>query len=437
MIKMKNLIALFFGLLCMSSFAEEVIVASKFGEDSIQCVRNRSIYREFVKQKNYDDAIQPWSWAYTNCPQSSKNIFVDGAKIFKYRIKKAKSDKTLKIALADSLIALYDARIQFFGQEGYVLGLKGADLLRYFPERLDEAFNCLKTSVETKENKSKATALFSYFKASVAKFENKSISKIEMIEVYAVVADYVDYNLRIDSKSNKYYVQASEKIENLFAPFATCEDLVAMFENKYSETPDDLILLKRIVKNLQEDCKDASLYYSAVSKLHVAEPSAFSAYNMGGLSVKNKKYSDAIKFYKQAIEISSSESDKSKYYLGLANAYFKAGKPSEARKNAYISLEKNPEWGKPLILIGDLYVASATDCSSNAFEAGMVYSAAIDKFIRAKNVDSSVSEIANKKIITYTKYLPTTEDAFFSDSKDGDSFRVGCWINEATKVRIK
>ena len=76
MTNMKNLITLFFGLLCMSSFAAEAIVDSRFGTDSVQCVRNRSIYREFVKQKNYDDAIQPWSWAYANCPQSSKNIFI-------------------------------------------------------------------------------------------------------------------------------------------------------------------------------------------------------------------------------------------------------------------------------------------------------------------------------------------------------------------------
>lgn len=258
-----------------------------------------------------------------------------------------------------------------------------------------------------------------------------------MIEVYATVADYVDYNLEKESKSKKYYVQASEKIENLFAPFATCEDLVAMFQIKYSESPDDLVLLKRVVKNLQEDCKDAPLYYNAASKLHEVEPSAFSAYNMGGLSVKNNKYSDAIKFYKQAIEISESDSDKSKYYLGLANAFFKSKNYSESRRNAYVAMEKNPEWGKPFLLIGDLYIASVSDCGSNAFEMGMVYSAAIDKFISAKNIDPSVKEISNNKIATYSKYLPSNEDAFFSNSKDGDSYKVECWINETTKVRIK
>ena len=65
------------------------------------------------------------------------------------------------------------------------------------------------------------------------------------------------------------------------------------------------------------------------------------------------------------------------------------------------------------------------------------YSAAIDKFIAAKNMDSSVAELANKKIASYSKYLPTNEDAFFNGYKEGDTYTVGCWINESTKVRIK
>jgi hypothetical protein len=52
-------------------------------------------------------------------------------------------------------------------------------------------------------------------------------------------------------------------------------------------------------------------------------------------------------------------------------------------------------------------------------------------------MDSSVADLAAKKIATYSKYLPNNEDAFFNGYKEGDSYKVGCWINESTKVRIK
>ena len=90
-----------------------------------------------------------------------------------------------------------------------------------------------------------------------------------------------------------------------------------------------------------------------------------------------------------------------------------------------------------MLLLGDIYVASANECGSNSFESAMLYSAAIDKFIIAKNMDSSVADLANKKIAIYSKYLPTNEDAFFNGYKEGDTYTVGCWINESTKVRIK
>ena len=66
----------------------------------------------------------------------------------------------------------------------------------------------------------------------------------------------------------------------------------------------------------------------------------------------------------------------------------------------------------------------------------MVYSAAIDKFIQAKNIDNTVEDAANKKIATYSKYLPSNEDAFFSGAKEGSTFQVGCWINESTKFDL-
>lgn len=414
------------------------IADSKFGSDSVQCVTNISLYREYVKQKNYDDALTPWRKAYELCPKATKNIYIDGAKLFKYLIKKNKGNKELQTAYLDSLETLYDNRIANFGKEDYVLGLKGSDMMKYSFSDLDRAFSYLKQSVEGQKTKSKASALFSYFKAAKEKHKAKSFDKSQVLEVYAIVADYLDVNISVESKSKKFYVKAAENVEKLFVPFATCEDLIAMFDAKYQEFPDDLNLLKRIVKVLdKKDCTDAEVYFSAARKLHEVEPSALSAYNMGNLSIKKNKSSDAIAFFKQSLDLTEVDADKANSYYGLSAAYFKSGNNSTARSYAYKALEISPSWGKSMLLIGDIYAASANECGSNTFESAMLYSAAIDKFIAAKNMDSSVADLAAKKIATYSKYLPNNEDAFFNGYKEGDSYKVGCWINESTKVRIK
>ena len=206
---MKNTILLVMSFLAVTTVAEPVFTEGKFGADSVECVKNISVYREFIKQKNYADAVSPWRWAYLNCPKSTKNLYVDGSKIFKYLIKNAKENKPLQSALVDSLMLMYDQRITIFGQEGYVLGLKGADMLKLRPKNLEEAFILLQKSVEMQGVKSKATALATYFQSATKKFEAGTFSKSDVLEVYSIVADHIDFNINKGGKSQKFYVQAA------------------------------------------------------------------------------------------------------------------------------------------------------------------------------------------------------------------------------------
>ena len=411
---------------------------SKFGNDSIACITNISLYREFVKQKNYNDAIQPWRKAYADCPRASKNIYIDGSKIYNYLIKQNKGNPDLQKAYLDTLMTIYDQRITFFGKESYVLGLKGSDMIKYSFGDPELAFNILKQSVESLGQKSKATPLFSYFKAATVKFKAQTLTKPEVLEIYSLVSDYLSINASKESKSQKYYIKASDNVEKLFVPFASCENLVNMFDNKYQSTPDDINLIKRIVKILdKKDCQDAEVYYEAATKLHQSEPSSLSAYNMGNLSLKKNKAKDAIGFFNQAIEMTDNDTEKANAYYGLAGAYFKMANYSNARNNANKAMQLRSDWGKPMMLIGEMYAASSSQCGGNAFESAMLYSAAMDKFIAARNMDNTIAELANKKIASYSNYLPSNEDAFFNGYKEGDNYSIECWIGETTKVRIK
>ena len=104
---MKKYIFLFSAFLSITLSANP-LVGSKFGSDSVQCVTNISLYREYVKQKNYDDALTPWRKAYALCPKATKNIYIDGAKIYKHLISKNKGVVELQKAYLDSLETLYD-----------------------------------------------------------------------------------------------------------------------------------------------------------------------------------------------------------------------------------------------------------------------------------------------------------------------------------------
>jgi len=422
-------------LFCVLFLAGEVKSQNKYGEDSVNCVINLSLYREYYKQKNYDDAIKPWRWVYNNCPSSSGNIFKNGPTLIKYLMKKNPENKQ---AYIDTLMMIYDKRIEYFGKQGYVLGKKGADLIKYNPSNYEDAYSILGKSLEMQGNSSEAGALLAYFKAATLMEKNKKLDKQAVLECYARVAEIIDYNILNNVKTAKYYTQSSEIIESFFAPYANCDDLIGIFSTKFNSETEDVDLLKRIIRLLDsKECNDNPLYFDAATKLHSLSPSALSASKMGKLNVVKKKYSQAIDYFKQAVELEEEDKKRARYYLELADAYRSSGSYSTARMMAYKSSELRSEWGEPFISIANIYASSVKKCSSSDFETATIYWLVVDKFIKAKSVDSSVAEKANKAIATYSKFFPNTEQCFFEGIESGQTFIVECWINEKTKVRTR
>ena len=108
-----------------------------------QCEEDYAIYRNEYKQKNYDEALKSWRKVYNNCPEFNQNTFSNGPKLYHHRIK---TDKENKFLYLDTLMMIYDARIQYFQRREYVLGKKGVDLLKYDENRVSEAYEMLKGS---------------------------------------------------------------------------------------------------------------------------------------------------------------------------------------------------------------------------------------------------------------------------------------------------
>jgi len=311
---------------------------SKFGSDSVACIENLSLFREYYKQKNYVDALKPWRWTFNNCPKSSGNIYKNGPKIFKERMK---VDKENKAAYLDTIMMIFDQRIQYFGKEGYVLGLKGYELVIADKNRSAEALSILDKSITLDGNNADFRAVYGYMKAMVNLEKLGEKTKQDVLEAYARISEVIDYNIVNESKVTKYFIQYAEKIENLFTPYANCEDLVTLFSAKFDPTTEDVSFLNRVTKVLEKkECTTEQLFFDASSRLYDLDPSASSADKMAKMSIAKGKSSDAIEFATKAIEMEEVGNQKAIYYLGLADAYRNAGSFSLARNAVYSALEQ-------------------------------------------------------------------------------------------------
>ncbi len=400
------------------------------------CETNYAIYRNNYKQKNYEEALVSWRKVFNECPSYNQNTFANGPKLYHEKIKK---DKENQLIYLDTLMTIYDDRIEYFGRRDYVLGKKGVDLLKYDPNRFTEAYEMLKVSVDALGNLTDPTVLVSYFKVlDDVQRSSEEVTKQDVLDAYVAVSDIISYNMINNEKYAKYYETAQTNVENIFAPYASCDDLIKVFKERLEIGTDNISLLKKITSLLdKKDCTENEVFYTAAIQLHELDPTAKSAYDMGNMSIAKKNYSDAVSYYNQAIELQEDVDYKASYYLKLSYAYQMKGSYSDARSAANSASAFKPEWGEPYLILGDIYVSSASNCGTSNLERGSVYWIAVDMFSKAKSIDNVLAEKANKRISTYSKYFPSKEDCFFNDIEAGSSYKVGCWIGRSTRVRTR
>ncbi len=411
--------------------------------DSVECIKNLSVYKDpYFKSGDYQKALGYWRKACKVCPKSQESLYINGGKMYEKFIEDEKDGPTAE-KYVDTLFMLYDRRIENFGREGYVLGRKGAIMMKYRGKKTEDikaAYEVLKKSFELQGNKAEAAAIASYGQAIFLLIKQNELTCETMIAAYPEMSAVITYNIKNQKREQKVkvYKIVQENLDKMFSPCASCEDLVRIFSPKFESNPDDVDQMKLIMKILNySKCVEEKLYKNVAERLFEKEPSAESAVNIGNLFVKDNNCSKAIEYYKKAAEQADDNDMKIDAYIKAAKCYNKIGQYSSSRTYAQKALGVNPNYGEAYIVIGDAYAASVNDCGEGECLSKSVYWAAVDKYKKAKAVDPSVTSVANSKISAYTAQFPKTSDCFFNGLNEGDSYTVGCWINEETIVRVQ
>ncbi len=475
------LIAAMIGM-AMSAFAQEA-AESKYGADSATCVTNLSIYGEAYKQWEAAkfapesvsmEMISAWREVLLNCPRSSQLIYTRGEKIMDYLIR---TNPAQKDAYIDTICMMMDNRAKYFptdpktgaSQVANIMGRKGLLIYTYNKNRYEEAYNVLKDAVALDPSQLQGAYLDTYFKATIDMVNNNKAEKMTVIDVYQELSEVIDANIKVlaegvveletakadaeaagDAEAVAGFDKQIEKneksinnnkgtksnLDNLFQPYASCDDLIKVFSAKMAETPDDVNLLKRITTILdKKDCTESKLFLDAAVRLNELEPSPESSYSLGIKFFKDKKYSEAATFFEQATKTENNDR-RYRAYRNLGMCYENMGSLSRARDIYRRAAQVDPTNGEPYLLIGMLYAGSAKQFSGE-IESGAVYWAAVDKCQKAKSIDASCAEKANALIRAYSSAFPTMEKIFFNDYNEGQSYQVGGWIGETTTIRAR
>lgn len=426
----------------------------KYGQDSVRCVTNLSLYRDYYKQwqnskfKNDDlgnTTYKYWMYCFNECPIASQNLYTHGVKLVEFKIESQK-DSLIADKYIDTLMLVYNQRIQYFGNSkkyptGYIKGRQAVDLFQFRKKASNEYYPLFKESFDLMKDETEPTVLYGYFVSSI-QYVKDDHAKIELAyETYMKVNDALQNN--INSKSEEEaepYKKVLNNLEPIMVQIATCENLVKVFEPKFDENPTDTILARNLVRLFElRMCTKENLYFKALEQVHKIAPNAQSAYSMGKMALERELYDQAEGYLNQAIEMTSDSlsSKKADTYLLLADIYNKTGKLAKAREAARNVLKLRPDDAFAYLIIGELYVKSASSCTFK--DLPVAYWVAADMFAKAASVatDEKIKDIAQKQLAVIRKNFPVQTDIFMRNLTEGQSFTVECWINETTTVRAR
>ncbi len=411
-----------------------------------ECTVNISLFNESAKNKQFADALGPWNAVYEQCPGAQRAIYSRGRDIVLWELDQQKDDASYK-KVFDKLMGMYDNRIKYFGNDeryptAWIQGIKALDYVaKVKNDNLKKpAYEWLQKSIDGLNEKSELSVLNQFIILSYG------IYKAEPTHAEKYIADYLKVNGILetisaseDPKIAESALKTKQSLETLFAQSgaADCKTLDGIYKNKVAEKKTDKDFLNSVISFYRKvRCNESEVYFAASVAVHKIDPTAESAAGNGAMSYKKGEYSNAISFYDEATKLTTDKSLKADYQYTIAQILYKEmNNFPRAREYARNSLEYNPNNGSAYILIGVMY-AKSRNIYDDPVLAKTIYWVAVDKFIKAKQVDPSVADDANKLINTYNDHFPSKEDIFFQPQlKAGSSFTVGGWIGESTICR--
>lgn len=425
-----------------------------------------SLYRDDIKAKNFDAAFPNWEKAYAIAPAANGTNYLhysDGRKIYRSFFDK-ETDAAKKQEYVDMILSLYDGQLQCYGdaykkgQDTYLYGRKGYDMLYYFTDYLgdnpyQEVLNTLKMAVEKGGNNIEDIILVPYANSVVQLFAKEKISKEDARAVYTRLNEISDYNIANNAKSKARFEAAKAAMNAEFAQIEyhifDCDYFTAKLKPEYATKSEDPTFLEESIKVLKRQGCDASnpflielegkwaVYAAEINAKRQAE---FEANNPGVMASKLYKsgdYAGAIAKYEEAMNAETDQSKKAGYQFSIASIQGRKLKQySKARSSARAAAKMRSGWGDPYMLIADLYATSASKCGDD-WNQRLAVLAAIEMYGRAKSVDPNVAADASKKIGRYLAARPDQSEGFMRGVKEGQTAKVGCWIGENVTVKFK
>ncbi len=433
---------------------EDLSPCPKFSDapDSDYIETQYVLYRDFLRAGEWDKAMRMWREVFAIAPAADgkrNTVFADGITFYEYLISQSQ-DEARRGLYVDSIFRIYDQIQACYPEGGYVDGRKAFDLYYKYPNRSskEEIYALFKQSIDTDRENIPDFVINPFAALLTEMYDSSYIDQAEAKEYTMLLLNQVERGLEEAETSQErerweviasYAPQRLEYFETVRG-FYDCDYYVEKYYPDFEERPTDCDVIRTVYSRLRwGNCQEGLPQLAAVAEAgnQNCVVASTGPASQGYDALREGNYSRAIELFQQAAEETDDAERRGNYLLTIAKIYYAHLKNfSRARSYARQAADTRGGWGEPYILIGRLYASSGPLCGpGRGWDSQVVVWPAIDMWNRAKRVDPSAAAEANRWIGRYRQYMPSREDVFIRNLREGDSFYVGCWIQESTTIR--
>jgi len=252
---------------------------------------------------------------------------------------------------------------------------------------------------------------------------DKALSMIDEIEPYAGST----LSNAINEARNKLFSDPVERI--------------AFLESGLDQSGNGEATLEELL-SLYERTGDRQNTNETALRLYQANPGFQNTRRLANIAASDADYHTALRYLKEAFDKSPNNNIKKRIALEISDTYQNLDNLQSARDHTRSAIEIDRSFGEAYMQMATIYAAAISQCTSGRRidrDDKTVYWLVLDYLDKAAEADLSVRGAANRRIASYERVMPTTEDKFFRGWNEGDRFVIneGCyaWINETTTVR--
>ncbi len=412
-------------------------------EERKENILNSSYLKEEINNHNFDSASGYLHKLIEKCPAASENIYVNGTKLYKQRINRAQT-LAEKNAYVDSLLWLYDVRLENFGThrtrgKDYILERKAREYLTYKEsdrEGIRNAFEAAIAAQVEATGKADPEVLAIYFKNLCDDYSNDVVDAITVVAAYDDNAKYFE---GIASEQEEF----KEQFEKCFAMSgaASCENIEKIFAKKIADAPEDETVIAQAMELMSRAKCESDFFLSVGEKYYAMKPSSNTAMRLAEVFQNRKEYEKANQYLREALAKETNDAERENLLVRIGILEVTTNDYRDAVEAFREAQKINPEDGLIYYFLPQCYVFGAKNC--NGFAKDATFWVAYDMLQKAiPLLEGDYPEFAaNAKSLaaTYRSAFPTTEECFFNELSEGSTYTVNCGFVSGvpTKVRYR